>query len=248
MLRFVLPLAVILWSQLLVRLAGSSAAKVQEALDEGVDMWVVSPGGVGSEKLLGYIMHHHSTFHTNHQRKDLDWILDDYLSHAPRPVQLRNPQQLKAVVFIVGNPLLAACSLKRRRFHYINLNKLHNYDVRFTPANYSDEELLKAIYYQFKNWTQEGVGWKFGYPVRVLSSEDIYHAECLKEFLPGDQSISRKRKPRSQQTLKCVHELRLSVSVFQYVNEMLHFNSNCTKQRLAKEAIGRGSGGISWLV
>ena len=243
--RFILPLIVILWSQHLRRV-GASAAKVQEALDEGVNMWVVSSGGVGSEMLVVYIK---SNFplHTNHQRSNLDWVHDDYLSHAPRPVHLKNPHQLKAVVYIVGNPLLALCSMKRRGVHVVNLNKLHNYEVVFTYANYSDEELLKAIYYQFKNWTQDGVSWKFGYPVHVLSSEDIYHEECLDAFLPGNHVISRKRRSRSPETIKCTQSLRFSTQVFQFVNEMLEFRSSCTRQRMLNDSNIRGSGRMSGL-
>ena len=228
--RFILSLIVILWSQHLRRV-GSSAAKVQEALEEGVNMWVVSSGGVGSQALNNFVASY-SLFHTNHQRSNLDWVHDDYLSHAPRPVHLKNPHQLKAVVYIVGSPLLAVCSMKRRGAHVINLNKLHNYEVVFTYANYSDEELLKAIYYQFKNWTQDGFGWKFGYPVHVLTSEDIYHEECLKEFLPGNHTILRKRRSRSPETIRCAHKLRFSWPVFQFINEMLRFRSNCTLHKL----------------
>ena len=237
--RFVHCLAALLWSRILIRMASSNSAKVQEALDEGVNLWVVSSGGVGSSAFNAYIANNFP-FHTNRQRH-IDWFNDDYLLHAPRPVQLQNPRQLKAVVYIFGNPLHSVCSMKRQKFHVVNLNKLHNFEKKFTFENYSDEELLRAIYFQFKNWTQDGIGWKFGYPVHVLSSEDIFHSECLNVFLPGNHTISLKRLPRSPETLQCANDLRFSFPVFQFVNEMLQFRSNCTQQKMMKDAHTSGS-------
>lgn len=121
--RFVHCLAALLWSRILIRMASSNSAKVQEALDEGVNLWVVSSGGVGSSAFNAYIANNFP-FHTNRQRH-IDWFNDDYLLHAPRPVQLQNPRQLKAVVYIFGNPLHSVCSMKRQKFHVVNLNKLH---------------------------------------------------------------------------------------------------------------------------
>jgi hypothetical protein len=146
-------------------------------LDSSVQVLVASYGGVGTTFLSEEI----GRYCRVNDPRDMDGY-----KHCPVP-PLRGSKNLK-VIYVVGDPILAAASLFRRGFHADQAGKLQYSKLRrrFPNRNLALEDYAKAgldlflFDEHFEAWTKDYVF----YPTLVLKYESIYESLAqIGEFL-----------------------------------------------------------------
>jgi hypothetical protein len=138
-------------------------------LDSSVQVLVASYGGVGTTFLSEEI----GRYRRVNDPRDMDGY-----KHCPVP-PLRGSKNLK-VIYVVGDPILAAASLFRRGFHTDQAGKIQYSKLRrrFPNRNLSLEDYAKAdldlflFEEHFEAWTKDFVF----YPTLVLKYDSIYES------------------------------------------------------------------------
>jgi hypothetical protein len=138
-------------------------------LNSSLEVLVASYGGVGTTFLSEAI----SRYRSVNDPRDMDGY-----KHCPVP-PLRGSKNLK-VIYVVGDPILAAASLFRRRFHTDQAGKLQYSKLlrRFPDRNLSLEDYAKGgmdlflFDEHFEAWTKDYVF----YPTLVLKYESIHES------------------------------------------------------------------------
>jgi hypothetical protein len=146
-------------------------------LNSSLEVLVASYGGVGTTFLSEEI----GRYRRVNDPRDMDGY-----KHCPVP-PLRGSKNLK-VIYVVGDPILAAASLFRRRFHTDQAGKLQYSKLlrRFPDRNLSLEDYAKGgmdlflFEEHFEAWTKDYVF----YPTLVLKYEAIHESLAqIGEFL-----------------------------------------------------------------
>lgn len=196
--------------------------ELKKGVTEGMQVLVVSHGGVGTNSFASYI--------EKHGLKVMTQSWHGYLCHAHRPT---DGTGLKLAVYLYGDPLLSICSMKSQGNAKLNLWKLTN-DGTNAPQNfdnYTDSALLQAIYSQFKSFATRRAK---GYPTLLLRYEDTFNPFCLNKIktilgLSGYMNhrtfVRRKTSDRS----KCIQSLSISPKLKNLVDQMNNHQSDCRK-------------------
>ena len=197
-----------------------SMHELDQAILQGMRVWVVSHGGVGSNTFASFIELHGLLVRTQ------QWHTS--LCHAPEPLHTHIPGKLFAAVYLYGDPILAICSMKRQGNAYLNLQKLTNRLNMQIP--YMDGLLLEAIYNQFKRWTSaQAEQGSFGYKIYHLSHEDIFRTECLGVFLSDKKHRLYQRSRNSSNREKCLASLNVTTESLKMAEEMLAYRGDCPR-------------------
>ena len=195
----------------------SGERELEKAQREGLNVWIVSHGGVGSKNLADYF--ERAGFTTKTQA----WHSN--LCHYPYPIE-QAPNRLnkvKLALYVYGDPILSICSMKKQQNAELNLLKFNNY----VPQPYSDKALLRAMYNQFKLWTGKSSS---SYPIVHLHYKDTFNSECMKNIrtLLGTNNFPpRYFKPRVSQKEKCLQKLELDAESLKLAEEMIYHRSDC---------------------
>ena len=192
---------------------------LDHAIQQGMRVWVVSHGGVGSNALASFIELNGLLVRTQ------QWHTS--LCHAPGPLHTHFSDKLTAAVYLYGDPILAICSMKRQGNAYLNLQKLTN---RLNmQVHYTDGLLLEAIYHQFKRWTSpQAEQGSFGYKIYHLSHEDIFRSECLGLFLSNKKHRLYKRSRSNSNRERCLSSLNITDESMKMAKEMLTYRGDCS--------------------
>lgn len=134
----------------------STTLRLADEIDQGLKIVIASPGGVGTWDFVRYL----------HGRGALGAppaTLERGLVHPPTPEGLaalpdEQARQLRAVVFILADPLAAICSLQRRALQggmLANHHDIYSYlNHRWRHLRFDIElPLVDAMYAQFQAWT-----------------------------------------------------------------------------------------------
>lgn len=130
-----------------------------------INICVVSYGGSSSNTFAEVL---HQNGYTSNTRR---W--EKFLCHCPKYVQLNIP-----IIYVYNDPVKSFLSMKRRGKIWIkNQRKLNNNrDIEI-----SDENLLKSMYTQFRNWTDVKRR-----DVLIIKTEELFQphiANKLRKFL-----------------------------------------------------------------
>ena len=213
--RMLIPITTMLFL-----LPALSVHELDQAILQGMRVWVVSHGGVGSNTFASFI-ELHGLFVRSQQ-----WHAS--LCHAPEPLQTHIPDKLYAAVYLFGDPILAICSMKRQSVAYLNLQKLTNrLNMNIT---YTDDLLLEAIYHQFRQWTSpQAEQGSFGYKIYRLYHKDVFRAACLGLFLRRS-SIRLKQRSRVYSNRDiCLSSLNVTAENLKIAEEMLAYRGDCPR-------------------
>ena len=201
---------------------------LDQAILQGMKVWVVSHGGVGSNTLANFIELNGLFVRTQ------QW--HHTLCHAPEPIQAHIPSKLFAAVYLYGDPVLSICSMKRQGNAYLNLQKLTN--RLNVNVHYTDGLLMEAIYGQFKRWTSpEAEMGSFGYKIYHLSHEDIFKTECLGLFLSNKKLKLYRHSRSNSRREKCLNSLNVTEESLLIAKEMLSYQGDC--QRLLDQVMNQ---------
>ena len=191
---------------------------LDQAILQGMQVWVVSHGGVATNSLTTFI-ELHGLFVRAQQ-----WQTS--LCHAPEPLHTYIPEKLYAAVYLYGDPILAICSMKRQGVAHLNLQKLTNRLNMQIP--YTDGLLLEAIYNQFKKWTSaQAEQGSFGYKIYRLNHIDILQTACLGLFLRHRRMRLSQRSRINSNREKCLSSLNVTAENLKIAEEMLAYRSDC---------------------
>lgn len=179
----------------------------EKARAEGMSVWVVSHGGVGSNAFSSYMESRGARVFVPSWRRTL--------CHAKEPVQLTG---LNGAVYVFGDPLQAICSMKYRDLGPLNLAKLTN--SKMNSTTYSDGALLEAMYHQFKSWTTPSASAsasKLGFPIFKLRYEDAHDETCISKVaallhLQKREKKLRVHKRRVKNQDACMNQLHASLT------------------------------------
>lgn len=149
--------------------------------DEGLDVWLCSYGGSGTNMLASYLETKSLVVRTRSWKR--------LLCHHSQPIDVRSPTK---AVYLFGDPRAAFKSMKRRGpGHYdVNQQKLNNRK----ELPYSDETLMSSMLRQFDRWTARN---QTNLPILLLRFEHIFESGkyALARFLGIDVSDFPDRKP-----------------------------------------------------
>jgi hypothetical protein len=138
---------------------------------------------------------------------------------------------LKAAVYLFGDPLQALCSMKRRNLMATNIKKL----TLMPKANISaltDDAMLTAMFNQFKAWTAPQLK-KLGYPVMRIRYEDAHTSACFNFVIHklALKPVGARRGVTTRQLKHdvCVDTLRRTLSQKQLdmAKEMDEYKGDC---------------------
>ena len=199
--------------------------ELKKGVTEGMQVLVVSHGGVGTNSFASYI--------EKHGLKVMTQSWHGYLCHAHRPT---DGTGLKLAIYLYGDPLMSICSMKNQGNAELNLWKLTN-DGTKGPIestlqlnnDYSDGALLQAIFNQFKSFATRRAK---GYPTLLFRYEDAFNTVCLLKVknilgLKGhmNQRIFVRRK--SNDRARCVQSLSIPPHLKNLVDQMNNHQSDC---------------------
>ena len=121
------------------------------------------------------------------------------IKHLSRPIKLEGDFKgaLKSVIYIIGDPIVSICSLKRRGLHIQVYRELAR-RTHLWQFWYSDLRLLEVMFLQFKAWTK--VDPSLGYSILRLTYNDTFDGDCLRAscgLLGGCQASALRVTPRT---------------------------------------------------
>jgi hypothetical protein len=142
--------------------------------NEGLDVCIISYGGSCTNLLFNILKK--NGYNIKHP-----YIWAEILCHYPDYIKLDIP-----IIYIYDNIKKSYLSMKRRginRRNYMLLTK-----CEFNNSDYSDENLLKQMIFQYHNWT------KIKYDnVLIIKSNELFKPDIkfkLQNFLKNDNLIS----------------------------------------------------------
>lgn len=137
---------------------------VKAVKEQGLDVWIASYGGSCSNTLVNVLQE-------NNLKCKCD-IWGDALCHAPVYVNL----PIKTI-YVYNDIRIALMSMYRRgpRIAHVNQKKLSN-NMKY--RDYSEENLLKLMISQFKNWIKH----KDNSNIMFLKTEDLFKIDTKKRI------------------------------------------------------------------
>jgi len=196
------------------------------SVKQGMVLWVVSHGGVGTKSLAEHLDKEGIKIRTP------QW--HETLVHAHRPVTTTT-NKFKGALYVYGDPVLSICSMKRQGNARLNLMKLSDHSETGNEElkyKYSDGALMQAIYNQFQHWTNSHH--QYGYPIITLTSYDVFDEKCQAEIgrKLGLQFGSYKAdivrlKRREERREECLKTLNLTSAHMSMVTRILSYTSSC---------------------
>ena len=188
---------------------------LEDALDEGLSIWVVSHGGVASNMLATNLENQ------GIRSRSKTWHSD--LCHQEKPIA---SNRLKGAIYLFGDPILAVCSMKRRNNANLNLQKL----TGNANAVYSDNALIDAMYKQFKAWTSLTTTTTTSYPIVRLRYEDTFNQKCI-DRVNAKLRLHYRAFPmltvRQSSRESCVQYLNLDDQRVKLAKEIAEYNGDC---------------------
>ena len=139
-------------------------------LPADMEIYVVSPGSVGTTLLIGHICR----FRKTNCNRD-----SDHLKHRPRPPSALLRRSEVRVVFVTGEDEAIYASLKRQGRVETHGARLGSPLTVFTRGEFQKRLFLRAVHRQHLNWTAKPHG-----QFLVLKYDEIWHRiDELAEFV-----------------------------------------------------------------
>lgn len=192
---------------------GIGDLELEKSLKEGMQILVVSTGGVASNSLVDAIQLNGLGYQTETQA----W--HTVLCHIKAPPvmigrQNRLANALKVAIYIYGDPILSICSMKQRGIALLNFKKMNRLEPDLV---YSDKLFLQSMHSQFTSWRNayQNPG-SIGYPIAMLHHDESFSSDCLQRVF--NRLDMRPPRPRDRKERRSTREACLTELVFDAVD------------------------------
>jgi hypothetical protein len=153
---------------------------------KGIDLWIASPGGVGTTFLMEYI----KTWVKTNDVHDMDG-----LKHWPKPPVRADLESAPQMIFVTGNPDDIVASIVRRRWLRTQSAKIGSVGGALLKGRQQHEAFRRAVHSQISAWKSCGSD-----KVLVVEYDDIWRrsAEIARHARIHDASFNENFPPRRQ--------------------------------------------------